>query len=120
MNIPVTNHLPLAQHRLPAPDTGPLELKARLIAHVEWDIAPELVFEEFPAVKVSIRLFEAPDGQVVYCSIHLDPSGEVTYYDLAVRCGLREFFEEKYDRDVHFLTKETLLKAMLQQASTAQ
>lgn len=120
MNIPDTNLFPVAEYRLPAPDAGPLDLKARLVAQVEWDIAPELVFEEFPAVKVWIRLFEAHDGQVVYCSIHLDPSGKVTYYNLAVRPSLHEFFEAKYDLDVHVTHKEMLLEAMRRQAGTAQ
>lgn len=117
MKIPAISHLPTGTHRLPAPDKGPLELEARLLALVEWDVPPEWVLEEVPTVKVSIRLFEASDGQAVYCCIHLDPSGQVRKYDVVIRPSLREFFAK---RDLYPLAshKELLLDAMRQQAAT--
>jgi len=93
-----------------------MELEARLLALVEWDVPPEWQLEEAPTVKVSIRLFEASDGQAVYCCIHLDPSGHVKTYDVVIRSSLREFFAE---RDLVPLAnhKELLLDAMVQQAA---
>lgn len=119
VKIPDTSRLPTGTHRLPAPGTGPMELEARLLALVEWDVPPEWQLEEAPTVKVSIRLFEASDGQAVYCCIHLDRSGHVKKYDIVIRPSLREFFAA---RDPFPLAshKELLLDAMRQQAATEQ
>lgn len=70
---------------MPAPITGPIELEARLLALVDWDVPPEWMLEVAPTVKVSIRLFEASDGQAVYCGIHLDPSDHVKKYNVVIR-----------------------------------
>lgn len=119
MNVPDTSHLQTGTHRLPAPDTGPMELEARLLALVEWDVPPDWQLEEAPTVKVSIRLFEASDGQAVYCCIHLDRSGRVKNYDVVIRPNLREFFANG-DPIPLASHKKLLLDAMAQQAATEQ
>lgn len=119
VKIPDTSHLQTGMHRLPAPDTGPMELEARLLALVEWDVPPEWQLDEAPTVKVSIRLFEASDGQAVYCCIHLDPSGHVKKYDVVIRPSLREFFAKR-DHRPFASHKELLLAAMVQQAANEQ
>lgn len=114
MDLPDTSIFPVGTHRVPEPEAGPLDLEARLLAHVEH-AQPTLgaVAEHFPT-KVVLRLYETLDGQVVYSKTYYDRAGAPLRSQVLTAKSLHAFFTTLPRPYVPTNIKEALLGAMLE------
>lgn len=120
MDLPDTSFFPVGTHRVPEPEAGPLDLEARLLAHMEH-AQPTLgaTAEHLPA-KLALRLFETLDGQVVYSKTYYDRAGVPLRSQVLTAKSLHGFVTTLPRNDVPTNIKEALLGAMWETMRLAQ